>query len=111
MLQVSFIRKKPSELWGMRGCLLQIMQGILNYKKLLRDYGSHKNMKIFYQGLNSRLDELQAALLRVKSIHYRKILRFGKGLLKNIFVKIKETLRLRYSSVRRPRCARFGIYL
>jgi dTDP-4-amino-4,6-dideoxygalactose transaminase len=32
----------------------------------LRNYGSHKKYENFYQGLNSRLDEIQAAMLRVK---------------------------------------------
>ena len=32
----------------------------------LRNYGSHKKYENLYQGVNSRLDELQAALLRVK---------------------------------------------
>ncbi|WP_233955667.1 DegT/DnrJ/EryC1/StrS family aminotransferase [Pectobacterium versatile] len=34
--------------------------------KALRNYGSHKKYENFYQGVNSRLDELQAALLTVK---------------------------------------------
>ncbi len=34
--------------------------------KALRNYGSHKKYENLYQGMNSRLDELQAALLRVK---------------------------------------------
>ena len=32
----------------------------------LRNYGSHKKYENLYQGLNSRLDEIQAALLSVK---------------------------------------------
>lgn len=32
----------------------------------LRNYGSHEKYKNKYQGLNSRLDEMQAAMLRVK---------------------------------------------
>lgn len=32
----------------------------------LRNYGSHKKYENIYQGVNSRLDELQAAVLRVK---------------------------------------------
>lgn len=35
----------------------------------LGNYGSHKKYENLYQGVNSRLDELQAALLRVK-LHY-----------------------------------------
>lgn len=37
--------------------------------KALRNYGSHKKYENIYQGVNSRLDELQAALLRVKLPH------------------------------------------
>ncbi|EGQ7950910.1 DegT/DnrJ/EryC1/StrS family aminotransferase [Vibrio vulnificus] len=35
----------------------------------LRNYGSHKKYENLYQGVNSRLDEIQAAMLRVK-LHY-----------------------------------------
>lgn len=34
--------------------------------KALRNYGSHKKYENLYQGVNSRLDEIQAAILRVK---------------------------------------------
>ncbi len=34
--------------------------------KALRNYGSHEKYKNLYQGVNSRLDELQAAMLSVK---------------------------------------------
>lgn len=34
--------------------------------KALRNYGSHKKYENLYQGSNSRLDEIQAAMLRVK---------------------------------------------
>lgn len=37
--------------------------------KALRNYGSHKKYENLYQGVNSRLDELQAAILRVKLPH------------------------------------------
>lgn len=37
--------------------------------RALGNYGSHKKYENLYQGLNSRLDELQAALLRVKLRH------------------------------------------
>lgn len=35
----------------------------------LRNYGSHKKYENIYQGVNSRLDEIQAAMLRVKLTH------------------------------------------
>lgn len=34
--------------------------------KALRNYGSHKKYENIYQGVNSRLDEIQAAMMRVK---------------------------------------------
>jgi dTDP-4-amino-4,6-dideoxygalactose transaminase len=34
--------------------------------KAIRNYGSHKKYENLYQGVNSRLDEIQAAMLRVK---------------------------------------------
>lgn len=37
--------------------------------RALRNYGSHEKYKNLYQGVNSRLDEIQAALLRVKLKH------------------------------------------
>jgi dTDP-4-amino-4,6-dideoxygalactose transaminase len=37
--------------------------------RAIANYGSHKKYENLYQGVNSRLDELQAALLRVKLNH------------------------------------------
>lgn len=37
--------------------------------KALRNYGSHQKYENLYQGVNSRLDEIQAAMLRVKLNH------------------------------------------
>ncbi|EDW4359847.1 aminotransferase, partial [Salmonella enterica subsp. salamae] len=34
--------------------------------RALRNYGSHKKYENLYQGVNSRLDEIQAAMLNVK---------------------------------------------
>lgn len=38
----------------------------------LRNYGSHEKYKNLYKGVNSRLDEIQAAMLRVKLHHLDK---------------------------------------
>ena len=40
--------------------------------RALGNYGSHKKYENLYQGMNSRLDEMQAALLRVKLAHLDK---------------------------------------
>lgn len=37
--------------------------------RALGNYGSHKKYENVYQGLNSRLDEIQAAFLRIKLLH------------------------------------------
>jgi dTDP-4-amino-4,6-dideoxygalactose transaminase len=37
--------------------------------RALGNYGSHKKYENMYQGVNSRLDEMQAAMLRVKLCH------------------------------------------
>ena len=40
--------------------------------KALANYGSHKKYENLYKGINSRLDEIQAAMLRVKLRHLDK---------------------------------------
>lgn len=40
--------------------------------KALRNYGSHKKYENLYQGVNSRLDEIQAAMMRVKLPYMEK---------------------------------------
>ena len=40
--------------------------------RALRNYGSHEKYKNVYKGVNSRLDEMQAAMLRVKLRHLDK---------------------------------------
>ena len=42
---------------------------LANTIKALGNYGSHEKYKNLYKGVNSRLDELQAAMLRVKLRH------------------------------------------
>jgi dTDP-4-amino-4,6-dideoxygalactose transaminase len=57
--------------------------------RALSNYGSHKKYENLYQGVNSRLDEIQAAILRVKLTHlddenYRRktiALAYAKGII------------------------------
>lgn len=48
--------------------------------RALGNYGSHKKYENLYQGLNSRLDEMQAALLRVKLTHLDVETRIRQGI-------------------------------
>ncbi|PHR59450.1 MAG: aminotransferase [Arcobacter sp.] len=63
---------------------------LANTIRALGNYGSHKKYENVYQGVNSRLDEIQAAMLRVKLKHLdheiehrRKIANFYLNNIKN----------------------------
>ena len=49
-----------------------MMQALADVISALRNYGSHEKYKNKYQGLNSRLDEIQAAFLNVKLKYIQK---------------------------------------
>jgi dTDP-4-amino-4,6-dideoxygalactose transaminase len=51
---------------GDAGCVTTNDDQLANCLRALRNYGSHKKYVNEYNGVNSRLDELQAAILRVK---------------------------------------------
>ena len=65
----------------------------------IRNYGSHKKYENVYKGLNSRLDELQAAFLNVKLKYIqddidarRKVANYYLDTIKNTAVKLPEVL-------------------
>lgn len=65
--------------------------------KALRNYGSHKKYENIYEGVNSRLDEIQAAMLRVKLRHLndetiarQKISKKYRTLISNPHIKLPE---------------------
>ena len=65
----------------------------------LRNYGSHKKYENIYQGLNSRLDEIQAAFLNVKLkyiqkdiLERRRVAKFYLENLKNPAIILPEVL-------------------
>ncbi|VEB96359.1 UDP-4-amino-4-deoxy-L-arabinose--oxoglutarate aminotransferase [Cedecea lapagei] len=62
----SFYPGKNLGALGDAGAITTNNKELANTLKALRNYGSHKKYENLYQGVNSRLDELQAALLRVK---------------------------------------------
>lgn len=62
----SFYPGKNLGALGDAGAVTLNDEHIYNKLKALRNYGSHKKYENLYKGTNSRLDEIQAAILRVK---------------------------------------------
>ena len=67
--------------------------------KALRNYGSHKKYENLYQGVNSRLDEIQAAMLRVKLPHLddenrrrQQIAKAYRGKINNALITMPKAL-------------------
>lgn len=62
----SFYPGKNLGCLGDGGCVTTNDEELANAIKALHNYGSHKKYHNIYKGVNSRLDEIQAAVLRVK---------------------------------------------
>ena len=62
----SFYPGKNLGALGDAGAITTSDAELANTIKALRNYGSHEKYKNLYRGVNSRLDEIQAAMLRVK---------------------------------------------
>ncbi|HDI3323403.1 DegT/DnrJ/EryC1/StrS family aminotransferase [Vibrio cholerae] len=62
----SFYPGKNLGALGDAGCITSNDEELINVVTALRNYGSHKKYENRYKGVNSRLDEIQAAMLRVK---------------------------------------------
>ena len=62
----SFYPGKNLGALGDGGCITTNESDLANTVKVLANYGSQKKYENIFQGLNSRLDEIQAAFLRVK---------------------------------------------
>lgn len=62
----SFYPGKNLGALGDAGAITTNDDELANILKALRNYGSHKKYENLYQGINSRLDEIQAAMLQVK---------------------------------------------
>nr|AXL04832.1 dTDP-6-deoxy-D-xylo-hex-3-ulose aminase [Aeromonas hydrophila] len=59
--------------------------------RALRNYGSHKKYENIYQGVNSRLDEIQAAMLRVKLPYLEEEIKVRQKIAKAYRDGIKNT--------------------
>tara|TARA_B100001093_G_scaffold96961_1_gene88919 strand:- start:1952 stop:3049 length:1098 start_codon:yes stop_codon:yes gene_type:complete len=62
----SFYPGKTLGALGDAGAVTTNDEELANCIKVLGNYGSHKKYENLYKGVNSRLDEIQAAMLRVK---------------------------------------------
>ncbi|MDY6933316.1 MAG: DegT/DnrJ/EryC1/StrS family aminotransferase [Spirochaetota bacterium] len=62
----SFYPGKNLGALGDGGSIITDNDHLMDIVRALRNYGSHKKYENNYKGINSRLDELQAAILRVK---------------------------------------------
>ena len=62
----SFYPGKNLGALGDAGAITTSDQELANTLRALRNYGSHEKYKNLFQGVNSRLDEIQAAMLNVK---------------------------------------------
>ncbi len=69
----SFFPTKNMGAFGDAGAIATNDEEIAQKIRALRNYGSEKKYYNKYQGVNSRMDEIQAALLRVKLHHIDKI--------------------------------------
>lgn len=58
----------------------------------IRNYGSHEKYKNKYQGLNSRLDEMQAAFLNVKLKYLDRENKLRRAIAKKYIEEIKNPL-------------------
>lgn len=69
----SFYPTKGCGAFGDAGCIVTNEKQIADAAKVLRNYGSEEKYHNRVVGVNSRLDELQAALLSVKLSHLDKL--------------------------------------
>ena len=65
----SFYPGKNLGALGDAGAITTSDEELAHTLRALRNYGSHEKYKNLFQGVNSRLDEIQAAMLKVKLSH------------------------------------------
>ena len=65
----SFYPGKNLGALGDAGAITTNDEELADILRALRNYGSHEKYKNLFQGVNSRLDEIQAAMLKVKLSH------------------------------------------
>lgn len=95
----SFYPGKNLGAMGDAGAITTNDETLYKKAKALRNYGSNEKYHHIYQGVNSRMDELQAAILRVKlkyldewTVKRREIADFYSKNIKNAKIKVPLSL-------------------
>ena len=94
----SFYPGKNLGCLGVGGCVTTNDDDLAKKLKAIRNYGSHIKYHNIYQGVNSRLDEIQAAVLDVKlkgldkdNLRRRKIAKYYRENIKNPLITLPKT--------------------
>jgi dTDP-4-amino-4,6-dideoxygalactose transaminase len=92
MAAFSFYPTKNLGCLGDGGAILTDKEEIYNKVKMLRNYGSSRKYYNEYIGINSRLDEMQAAFLRIKLKYLDNINNHKRNLVKIYFQGLKNDM-------------------
>lgn len=88
----SFYPSKNLGAFGDAGAITTNDEELAKYIKILRNYGSEKRYHNQVVGYNSRLDEVQAGLLRVKLSHINELIEDRCRIAKRYLFEIKNEL-------------------
>ncbi|MGS2721758.1 DegT/DnrJ/EryC1/StrS family aminotransferase [Paraglaciecola aestuariivivens] len=86
----SFYPGKNLGALGDGGAVTTNDKALANTIAALRNYGSHEKYKNLYKGMNSRLDEIQAAMLRVKLAYLDKEIKARQTVAKTYLEEINN---------------------
>lgn len=88
----SFYPGKNLGAFGDAGAVVADDEEIINEVKALRNYGSDYKYHHIYKGYNTRLDEIQAAVLRAKLPHLDRMNQYRRGIAKKYLEGISNPL-------------------
>jgi len=88
----SFYPGKNLGALGDAGAIITDNNELFEVLTALRNYGSHEKYKNKYKGVNSRLDEIQAAMLRVKLRHLERETKARQAVAKQYLEGINNSL-------------------
>ena len=86
----SFYPTKNLGAFGDAGAVVTDDEELAKKLRMLRNYGSQKKYHNEIEGVNSRLDEMQAALLRVKLSHLDELIEERQSIAKRYLERIKN---------------------